>query len=66
MMLDAIKGDLQDSIQEDKDQFEQDAKLNHHSSKKTVDEVAVVATAIVILSSGWLRHYWKYSRICTL
>ena len=53
MMLDAIKGDLQDSIQEDEDQFEKDAMLNHHSCKKTVDEVAVVATAIVILVAGY-------------
>ena len=53
MMLDAIKGDLQYSNQEDEEQFEKDAKFKHHSSKKNVDELAVVATAIVILVAGY-------------
>ena len=31
----------------------QDAKLNHHSNKKTFDEIVVVATAIVFLVAGY-------------
>ena len=52
MMLDAIKGDLEEDTLEEEDQFEKDAKLNHRS-KKLLDELAVVANAIGILAAGY-------------
>ena len=62
LMLDAIKGDLdQDDHHEDDNQFDIDAKLKHESSKKhEFDELVVVATAIgnvqllFILYARWL------------
>merc|ERR1711994_273054 len=50
-MLDAIKGDLEHDTEE-LEQFEKDAKLNHHS-KQTFDELVIVATAIVLLVAGY-------------
>lgn len=51
LMLDAIKGDLEHDT-EDLEQFEKDAKLNHHS-KQSFDELVIVATAIVLLVAGY-------------
>ena len=56
LMLDAIKGDLdQEDQNEDNDQFEIDAQLKHNSVKKggEFDELVVVATAIILLVAGY-------------
>ena len=56
LMLDAIKGDLdQEDQNKDNDQFDIDAQLKHDSNKKggEFDELVVVATAIILLVAGY-------------
>ena len=51
MMLDAVKGDLEED-NEDNDQYDKDAKFQHKVSKK-LDEFSIVATALVIMVAGY-------------
>ena len=51
MMLDAVKGDLEQD-NEDDDQYDKDAKFQHKVSKK-LDEFSIVATALVIMVAGY-------------
>nr|AIL94151.1 cytochrome P450 CYP3026A3 [Tigriopus japonicus] len=54
LMIDAMKADT--PPEEDKDtegQFDQDAKLNHKVVSKQMDEITMVATALVILVAGY-------------
>ena len=53
LMLDAIKGDLEEDHAKDTDHFDEAANLNHHHSKKTYDEMVVVSTALVLLVAGY-------------
>ena len=53
LMLDAIKGEGMEEDVEDEDQFHKDAKLNHTSAKKNLDELSIVATAMVFLVAGY-------------
>jgi cytochrome P450 family 6 len=53
MMLDAIKGDMQDDLDEDNEQFEKDAKLNHVAKQGEFNELTIVATALVLLVAGY-------------
>ena len=54
MMLEAIKGELsEDHNEAEADQYEKDSKLNHKAEKHNMDELVVVATAIVILVAGY-------------
>lgn len=54
MMMDAIKGDMNDEKEEEGEQFEKDAKLEARPFKKVaLDEEAIVATALVIMVAGY-------------
>ncbi|TRY77768.1 hypothetical protein TCAL_08505 [Tigriopus californicus] len=54
LMIDAMKAEI--PIEQDKEedgQFDKDAKLNHKVVHKQVDEITMVATALVILVAGY-------------
>ena len=55
LMLDAIKGDLDQEVEQNEDdQFDIDAQLKHDASKKhEFDELSIVATAISLLVAGY-------------
>jgi len=55
LMLDCIKEDIkEDVIEEPTDQYEQDMKLTaNNKSKHNLDELTVVATALVLLVAGY-------------
>merc|ERR1719495_339797 len=65
-MIDAVKGDLEEEInEEDKEQFDQDAKLQLKILKKsTLDEEAIVATALVIMVAGYDTTGSTLSFVC--
>ena len=52
MMLDAVKGELEQDKEEEKEQFEKDAEI-HHQANARLDEEAIVATALVIMVAGY-------------
>ena len=53
LMIDAIKGDIEDDEEADNlEQFEMDAVLKHNNSKKNLDELSIVSTALAILVAG--------------
>ncbi len=55
-MVDALKDDLSDELltnQHANDQFEKDSKLDHKAEKKELNEVVVVATAMVLMIAGY-------------
>lgn len=53
LMLDAIKGEVAEDVDQQEEQFEKDAKLNHQTKKGEFDELTIVATAIVFLVAGY-------------
>ena len=53
LMIDAIKGDIEDDEDEDNlEQFEMDAVLKHNNSKKNLDELSIDSTSLAILVAG--------------
>merc|ERR1711936_784087 len=55
LMLDAIKEEkaVDGNEAEELDQYEKDMKLNHKRRGKQIDEVHVVATALILLVAGY-------------
>nr|AIL94159.1 cytochrome P450 CYP3026A5 [Tigriopus japonicus] len=54
LMIDAMKSD--GTVEQDKEQesqYDEDAKLNHKVVPKQIDEITMVATALVILVAGY-------------
>jgi len=62
MMIDAVKGDL-DQNENETDQFYKDAKLDHKVTKK-LSEFEIVSTALVILIAGYDTTANTLSYVC--
>ncbi len=67
LMLQAMKEDLSHDVNANehaKDQFEKDSAMDHKSSKKEVDEVVIVATAMIMLIAGYDTTATTMSYLC--